>query len=955
MHYSGEGQSMGLSTSAEFLYIEDGHTYYKIIGKLNNVENKTGYDIYSILHLDNGISAVGVTKTGEDYRHNGYFPELSRGYEGSIVAGGKPYIEWKVDVSAGVNSFTYSLTAGGTGFQEETVTGHVDVVRASVTAKKISSGDSESDRYFYQVDVKLSSQDSTVSLGTLNGEIGISEEEAFDGISGKSCSWVFQDQKVPYIFRIIVTVPKSADTLSFTVKLDRTDGTPFYKQKTFNFSIVNDNLPDSDGDGLPDAWETGPVDLDGDGKTDIDLRQMGADPNKKDIFVECDWMVRPAGKIDVIPEILSVDRPYPTNFQPDEESMHMVYQAFQDHDINLHVDAGPFSTDFVTGKIWGSLSGGNEIPHQKIFDLGKDPETGDDMNWNDVINRYFSKNRAKIFHYCIFADHFCYGDSSTTISGISSGQLSIVAEGVFVDAFAEDISDLDHLATVKRKTAATFMHELGHTLGLTHGGIISDELTDEETNCKPNYLSIMNYAFQLTGLVGTDKIDYSEYKLPDLNEAALNEKSGIDPNGLYKKEPDIGTKIVTKADKKGNPIKARVIKDFSKGVDFDGWWGIQDKKVSVDINGDGQKTILMGASDWDHLQFQSGSIGTVIHGGASDGAGTFGGDDFVVKIPENTDAQELTIEEAIEMGVAGNIGEGVLDSPGPYLLAAGDNKQKVHIKVRNLGPEQADFRVKVDKSAINDALDRTVSVDGTNGQLGETDLAVPVVHAEKTGSYTIHASLYYQDTKLQDLNIPVRIYSFFKDQIEALKQLEDSGDQLDDAVKEEYLDLYERQKTPDKPNQNSNTNQNSAPKPSASHPTEETAAMYRLYNPNSGEHFYTANAGERDFLAGVGWNYEGIGWIAPAHSNTPVYRLYNPNAGDHHYTMSAGERDNLVKVGWNYEGIGWYSDDAQRTPLYREYNPKAKSGSHNYTTQKAENDFLVAAGWNYEGIGWYGV
>ena len=37
-----------------------------------------------------------------------------------------------------------------------------------------------------------------------------------------------------------------------------------------------------------------------------------------------------------------------------------------------------------------------------------------------------------------------------------------------------------------------------------------------------------------------------------------------------------------------------------------------------------------------------------------------------------------------------------------------------------------------------------------------------------------------------------------------------------------------------------------------------TQEMYRLYNPNSGEHFYTADASERDHLVDVGWNYEGI-------------------------------------------------------------------------------------------------
>ena len=131
--------------------------------------------------------------------------------------------------------------------------------------------------------------------------------------------------------------------------------------------------------------------------------------------------------------------------------------------------------------------------------------------------------------------------------------------------------------------------------------------------------------------------------------------------------------------------------------------------------------------------------------------------------------------------------------------------------------------------------------------------------------------------------------------------------------------------------------------------------MYRMYNPNSGEHFYTAAIAERDMLISVGWRYEGIGWFAPEKSNTPVYRLYNANAGDHHYTMNAAERDMLKRVGWKYEGIGWYSDDKRTTPLYRQYNPNARTGTHNYTTNRAENDMLVRVGWKAEGIGWYGL
>ncbi|GAB2024502.1 hypothetical protein OfM1_05730 [Lactovum odontotermitis] len=129
-------------------------------------------------------------------------------------------------------------------------------------------------------------------------------------------------------------------------------------------------------------------------------------------------------------------------------------------------------------------------------------------------------------------------------------------------------------------------------------------------------------------------------------------------------------------------------------------------------------------------------------------------------------------------------------------------------------------------------------------------------------------------------------------------------------------------------------------------------AMNRLYNPNSGEHFYTATPNEASSLVDAGWSYEGIGWVAPD-SGSPVYRLYNKNAGDHFYTLSSYERDELKKAGWSDEGIGWYSGGS--VALKRAYNPNAKAGSHNYTTSPAEQANLIKAGWKDEAVAWYGT
>ncbi|MCB6916205.1 hypothetical protein LIZ91_06355 [Enterococcus avium] len=131
----------------------------------------------------------------------------------------------------------------------------------------------------------------------------------------------------------------------------------------------------------------------------------------------------------------------------------------------------------------------------------------------------------------------------------------------------------------------------------------------------------------------------------------------------------------------------------------------------------------------------------------------------------------------------------------------------------------------------------------------------------------------------------------------------------------------------------------------------EAAQLYRAYNPNTGEHLYTANASEIPFVVRAGWRNEGYAWEAPS-KGAPVYRMFNPNnGGDHHYTLNAGERDHLKKVGWRYEGISWQSGGS--TPVYRLYNPNAKSGTHHFTTLESEKNHLVKVGWRYEGVAFY--
>ncbi len=107
------------------------------------------------------------------------------------------------------------------------------------------------------------------------------------------------------------------------------------------------------------------------------------------------------------------------------------------------------------------------------------------------------------------------------------------------------------------------------------------------------------------------------------------------------------------------------------------------------------------------------------------------------------------------------------------------------------------------------------------------------------------------------------------------------------------------------------------------------------------------------------WQNEDQGWIAPTISDFPVYRLLNPNTGDHHYTTDKNEYDVLQSLGWVGEGTAFYSadtDNSENVQLHRLYNPNEKeAGSHHYTADEKERDALVAMGWKYEGLAWAGL
>lgn len=138
--------------------------------------------------------------------------------------------------------------------------------------------------------------------------------------------------------------------------------------------------------------------------------------------------------------------------------------------------------------------------------------------------------------------------------------------------------------------------------------------------------------------------------------------------------------------------------------------------------------------------------------------------------------------------------------------------------------------------------------------------------------------------------------------------------------------------------------------------TEKRTVMHmlRMYDPNSGEHFYTGSEEEKDNLVAAGWNYEGVGFTFSMTTGAPVYRLYDRhNTFEHLYTMDEDEKEMLIALGWELEGVAFNSAYDTEVPQFRLHNPNETRGAYHFTSSTEERDMLIAAGWEYQGIGFY--
>ncbi|MCB2188334.1 MAG: hypothetical protein KQJ78_18090 [Deltaproteobacteria bacterium] len=130
--------------------------------------------------------------------------------------------------------------------------------------------------------------------------------------------------------------------------------------------------------------------------------------------------------------------------------------------------------------------------------------------------------------------------------------------------------------------------------------------------------------------------------------------------------------------------------------------------------------------------------------------------------------------------------------------------------------------------------------------------------------------------------------------------------------------------------------------------------MYRAYNADTLDHFFTTRAREFANAVATGYEDESTGverrlfqvTDQALHGAHLLHRLYNPYAGLHYYTFSDAERDNLMALGWLFErdeGYIFTSLDVappQAIEIYHLYNTAV--GVHLFTANAAEVAAVLA-------------
>ncbi len=232
---------------------------------------------------------------------------------------------------------------------------------------------------------------------------------------------------------------------------------------------------DADQDGLPDVAEAA-----GTTWNELPLYDWGARPSQRDLFIEVDWLPPDGFNGTFDPAIL-----------PRREALERVRDVYAAHGLVAHFDTGALyhpapglsPADF-------DLGGGNQTAWGCTVSLAG---TASATSFYKLKADNADLRRRLSFHHALFAnslaDVACGGAGGTSgVAELGGNDLAIT-----LGRSSLTTATTTGLNQVINWQSATLMHELGHNLGLRHGGF-------EDRGYKPNYLSVMNYMYQFDGL-----------------------------------------------------------------------------------------------------------------------------------------------------------------------------------------------------------------------------------------------------------------------------------------------------------------------------------------------------------------------------------------------------------------------------------------------------------------------
>ncbi len=367
---------------------------------------------------------------------------------------------------------------------------------------------------------------------------------------------------------------------------------------TSEFSMI-----DTDGDALADAWETQNKDHNGDGKVaawergTFDLNEdgvndhvtalflPGADPNHKDLYVEVDTMLAAAGGLALAQpsqadlNIVATGRPGQNDGFANAPDA-LVQNPDSKNGITLHpiLSETNIQHELFSGDYWPEF---DNIKRDSFGDLAERLHA----NFGQILAA-----KRLVFRYALF------GDQNTVNSTSGIGELPDENEIPYFGGndFIVSLGAWNTRGGTLNQQQGTFMHELGHTLALRHGG-------GDHIQYKPNYHSVMNYTWQNPSPATMNSwfLSYSDQTFPTLDESNLIEQPGF--GGHPGHMTRIGPNPATVVNEQG-PV------DWNRDNDFDDPM-LGANQIARDIN-----RLFGDMNDDGEVNAQDASPGETLHG-----------------------------------------------------------------------------------------------------------------------------------------------------------------------------------------------------------------------------------------------------------------------------------------------------------------------------------------------------